>query len=147
MEVIHQIINSVLIAIIAIIIYVQKQSIQTLNKSLEAIDIDKILASKKYLDLARDKEIEIAVKEKEREVVDNMLEGIKSGKDKTWDVYTELLLWHVEILDGMNEKDRNKIITALPKNQEFVSILLLKYQSGGFVGRANHESSPQQVQD
>jgi hypothetical protein len=147
MEINHEIINSIVLVIISVIIYVQRESISSINKNLKAIDIDKILASKKYLDLARDKEIEIAVKEKEQEVVSKMIKGIQSGQEEVWEIYGELLSWHVKVLSGMKEKERSKIIADLPKNQEFVAKALLTYQSGELVGYANASASRQQSQD
>lgn len=144
---IHEIINSIVLVIIGVIIFVQRKTIESINTNLQAIDINKILASKKYLDLARDKEIEIAIKEKEQEVVSGMLEGIRQGRDEIWEIYGELLSWHVDVLSGMDEKERNKIIAALPKNQEFVAKTLLNFQAGYLVGRANASASQQKSQD
>ncbi len=134
---IHETINTILLAVFICILFWQKTIIKNMKDSFELLDIDKIKAAKDYLDLARDKQIELSLKEQRVEILDEVRSGMQNAEVAISEMHIELLKWHLEMLSKMTEIERSRIISSLPKNQRIISRSLVEYQAGKLTGKSS----------
>ena len=118
-----------------------------MKESLDLLDIDKLKAANDFLDSARDKEIELKLKEHEKKVVNSVMAGFEKGESEVVERNLELTVWLVKMIDMANEKTQNEILSQLPKNQHLISKGLLEYRAGKLSGSANASASQRQSQD
>lgn len=132
MEITHDAVNSVLIAIMAIAFVYQASIVKYMKTAMDAVNPQKIIDAQKIIDQGKDWELKLKLSHKTQEITREAGRQFQEVNKTFLDQYNELINVPFGILKDKDWEYREAFLLKLPKNADVIRSILQAYDNGDF---------------